>query len=76
VTADDPTTWRRSSACLPTDCVEVASHAHEVWIRDSADPWGPVLRITGAAWRSFISRIMAEGGIAARHNVEDGNPGV
>lgn len=76
MTADDPTTWRRSSACLPTDCVEVATHTHEVWIRDSADPTGTVLRIPGTTWRIFISRIVAEGGIATHHDAGDGNPGV
>jgi hypothetical protein len=76
VTADDPTTWQRSSVCLPTDCVEVATHAHEVWIRDSADPGGPVLRITGPAWRRFINRVAAQDGIVACHDAMDGNRGV
>lgn len=68
MTADNPESWRRSSTCIPTDCVEVATVAHEVWIRDSADPDGPVLRVSCAAWHSFITRIAATGAVSARRN--------
>jgi hypothetical protein len=67
MTADNPETWRRSSACLPSDCVEVAIDVREVWVRDSADPYGPVLRVARAGWRSFISRIAADSALALRH---------
>jgi hypothetical protein len=57
VASDLPTAWRRSSACIPTNCVEVAARGHEVLIRDSASPYGPVLRVPGTAWRQFIRHI-------------------
>lgn len=37
------------------NCVEVASHCGEVWVRDSKDPDGPVLRFTDAEWVAFIA---------------------
>lgn len=55
--SDLPTTWRRSSTCVPSDCVEVAIRGHDVWIRDSADPYGAVLRVPGTVWRQFIHRV-------------------
>jgi hypothetical protein len=44
----------------------VAIHAQEVWVRDSADPCGPVLRVPRTAWRSFMRRIAANGILAQR----------
>ena len=58
--SDTPTAWRRSSACIPSNCVEVAGRGHDVWIRDSADPAGPVLHVAGPAWRQFL-RLVAGG---------------
>lgn len=40
-------------------CVEVAAHCDEVWVRDSKDPGGPVLRFTPAEWRAFLEGIGA-----------------
>lgn len=63
---DRPTlVWRMSSACIPSDCVEVASRGHEVLIRDSADCAGAMLRFSFDAWRGFISRIDAGSAIVA-----------
>jgi hypothetical protein len=64
--ADVPMAWRRSSACIPSNCVEVASDGHEVWIRDSAAPAGPVLHVTGPAWREFLRRLAAREALAAK----------
>jgi Domain of unknown function (DUF397) len=58
VAGDLPTAWRRSSACIPSNCVEVAAYGHEVWIRDSASPYGHVLRVPGTIWRPFIRGIV------------------
>jgi hypothetical protein len=57
-TAEEPAPqWRRSSACLPTECVEVASHGGHVMVRDSADKSGFILRFENDQWRSFIAEI-------------------
>jgi Domain of unknown function (DUF397) len=61
VAADYPTTWRKSSACIPSDCVEIASHVEKIWIRDSANAEGPVIRVSYTVWRGFISDISADG---------------
>jgi hypothetical protein len=64
VAADGPTAWRRSSACIPSNCVEVASHGREVWIRDSAAPAGPVLHVAGPAWHEFLRHVSGEKALA------------
>lgn len=47
--------WRKSSACLPSDCVEVASTHGHVLIRDSADKaGGHVLMFCSGRWSAFI----------------------
>jgi Domain of unknown function (DUF397) len=50
-------TWRRSGACQGADstCVEVAVDAQEVWVRDSKDGGGPVLRFSRAEWAAFLA---------------------
>ena len=56
-------TWRKSSACLPSDCVEVAIIRGHVLIRDSsASMDGRVLVFERDRWRTFI-RHLAHGGI-------------
>lgn len=51
-----PTTasWRSSSAS-PSDvnCVQVACGREHVWVRDSKNTRGPVLRFTLAGWAVF-----------------------
>lgn len=53
--------WRVSSRCLgvgdPPDCVEVGDAGHAVAVRDSADPAGPVLALTPAAWAGLLAAI-------------------
>lgn len=50
--------WRKSSACLPSDCVEVASLGGHVLVRDSADAArGCVLVLAGAQWSAFTRHI-------------------
>ena len=49
--------WRRSSLCTGADstCVEGASEAEVVAVRDAKDPDGPALRVTPAEWRAFLA---------------------
>jgi len=51
-------TWRKSSHSGTTggECVEVASVAPAVAVRDSKDPDGPKLTFTAVAWRAFAGR--------------------
>jgi len=55
--------WRRSSACLPGDCVEVAaSTAGYVLIRDSADKaTSHVLILSCEQWHAFTRHIKRQG---------------
>lgn len=52
-------TWRRSSRCADTTCVEVAVADDFVLVRDSKDLDGPVLRFTHSEWSVFASAICA-----------------
>ncbi|MFC5750674.1 DUF397 domain-containing protein [Actinomadura rugatobispora] len=51
--------WRKSTYTGDTgDCVEVAHHGGGgIAVRDSKDPAGPKLLLTGNAWRSLNQRI-------------------
>lgn len=62
--------WRRSSACLPSECVEVAAIGGYVLIRDSADGTAPrqVLRVAYDRWRAFIRDLASE---RVHHGVRD-----
>ena len=60
-------TWRKSSYSNGTggSCVEIAVLAdvlgaeHDIAIRDSKDPDGPVLTFTASQWRRFTAAITA-----------------
>ncbi|HLI36404.1 MAG TPA: DUF397 domain-containing protein [Streptosporangiaceae bacterium] len=48
--------WRKARRSISNGaCVEVASAAESVAVRDSKDPHGPVLRYPAGSWRSFTS---------------------
>lgn len=51
--------WRKSSYSSDSGgaCVEVASGAGAVLVRDTTDRGGPSLTITPAAWRKFLSAL-------------------
>ena len=51
--------WRKASYSNSNGgaCVEVATTAHAVAVRDSKDPDGPKLAFTAEAWDSFIEHI-------------------
>ena len=76
--------WRRGSACLPSDCVEVAAISGYVLIRDSADKAGGIVLVfSSEQWRDFtvlLGRRDARAGkddvrlIPARTVREDADP--
>ena len=51
--------WRKASYSNSNGgaCVEVATAAHPVAVRDSKDPDGPKLAFTAEAWDTFIEHI-------------------
>ncbi len=56
--------WRKSSRSggggEQTDCVEVAEFADRVVMRDSKNPAGPVLAVSRAQWRAFLSGVRVD----------------
>jgi uncharacterized protein DUF397 len=53
--------WRKSSACYPSDCVEVVGIDGRILIRDSADKAvGHVLMFCGDQWSAFIRSLKIE----------------
>ncbi|MFD0684028.1 DUF397 domain-containing protein [Actinomadura fibrosa] len=54
--------WRRSARSNGKgNCVEVASAASVIGVRDSKDIGGPVLAFSAAEWRAFIDGVKAVG---------------
>ncbi|WP_019063079.1 DUF397 domain-containing protein [Streptomyces prunicolor] len=49
--------WRKSSYSDGGggNCVEIAACPHTVHIRDSKNPGGPTLTVSGEAWAAFVS---------------------
>lgn len=56
--------WYKSSYSTGNggECVELATAADGIRVRDSKDPAGPVLTVTAEAWAGFV-------GLAARQRV-------
>jgi hypothetical protein len=49
--------WRKAKRSISNGaCVEVASATESVIIRDSKDPYGPVLRYPDSVWLQFLGR--------------------
>lgn len=47
--------WRKAKRSMSNgNCTEVALLAGTVAVRDSKDPYGPVLRYSAGSWRSFL----------------------
>jgi len=46
--------WRKSSACYPSECVEVAVRGNWILIRDSSDSAGVLLRFSCQGWQMFV----------------------
>lgn len=54
--ADQPgMLWRKSSACAPTECVEVAFARERIFVRDSKNRERAVLEFTYEEWRTFLA---------------------
>ncbi|MGW7258552.1 DUF397 domain-containing protein [Streptomyces sp. NPDC054834] len=46
--------WRKSSACDPVECVEVALTDGGVRVRESHRPKGHIVAFEAPAWREFL----------------------
>lgn len=51
------TAWRRASFCASNECVEVAQQGDMIFLRDSAQPYGSMLRYAAEDWGSFLRGI-------------------
>ena len=51
--------WRKVSYSSNggANCVEVADHGKGVFVRDTQDRTGPVLRVSPDAWRTFTGQL-------------------
>jgi hypothetical protein len=52
---DNVLKWRKSTRCNGGACIEIAIQDDAILLRSSADPDGPVLAFTSAAWRDLIA---------------------
>lgn len=54
--------WRKStfSGNGGADCVEVATTADAVAVRDSKNPEGPRMAVPATGWREFVSRVQRD----------------
>jgi hypothetical protein len=55
--SETPINWRKSSFSQNGDCVEESYAGDHVYVRDSKDPSGAMLKLTCDEWRSFLSSI-------------------
>jgi Domain of unknown function (DUF397) len=55
--ASDRVTWRHSSHCWDSSCLEVAWSGGDVLVRDSKDPGGLVLRFSRLEWQAFLDGV-------------------
>ncbi len=56
----DDLRWRKSSySSNQGECVEVAPLPNGTAVRDSKDKSGPALRLSAAAWRTFLRDVKA-----------------
>jgi hypothetical protein len=51
--------WTRSTRCDNSNCVEVAFIDDLVVVRNSAEPFGPMLLHTRAEWAAFTAAVKA-----------------
>ncbi|OEU96411.1 DUF397 domain-containing protein [Streptomyces oceani] len=57
------TSWRKSSYSNGSggDCVEVATPAHALLVRDSKRPTGPTLTFHHPTWHTFLTQLREAG---------------
>ncbi|WP_258347708.1 DUF397 domain-containing protein [Saccharopolyspora gregorii] len=54
----DGVRWQKSTRSASTaNCVEVALGGPIVGVRDSKDPGGPVLAVSGERWADFLAAV-------------------
>jgi hypothetical protein len=53
----DPTSWRKSSASIETECIEVACGSRQVLVRDSKNANGLLLAFPHHAWSIFLRHL-------------------
>jgi len=53
----DHLAWRRSSRCSSGSCVEWAADDETVYLRDSKDIAGPMLRVGRDEWIAFVDAL-------------------
>jgi hypothetical protein len=58
---DHHRTWRRSSRCASTACIEIALGPTTVSVRDSEHPTGVRLDFTAPAWNAFLDQLRRGG---------------
>ncbi|PZG14334.1 DUF397 domain-containing protein [Nonomuraea aridisoli] len=49
--------WRRSSASVTGECVEVAFGSQRVYLRDSNSPDGSILEFSRSDWVAFLAGV-------------------
>ena len=49
--------WRVAQSCNGGTCVRVALSGKAVFIGDSKNPAGPILKYTRSEWDTFVARI-------------------
>lgn len=50
-------TWRKSSRCGTSNCVEIARDGNDYLIRDSKEPGTPPLRFTAEEFNAFLAGV-------------------
>lgn len=49
--------WVKSQFCDTSSCVEAMRVENEIWMRDSKDPDGPILKFPAREWSQFMADI-------------------
>ena len=53
--------WRKSSKSVTDNCVEASDRGDQVWVRDSKDPLGPLLKFPHDSWAVFLDGMTGAG---------------
>jgi Domain of unknown function (DUF397) len=52
--AEDSSTWRKSSKCANSECIEIAREQDMILLRDSKSPETSAFRYTTEEFRAFL----------------------